>query len=104
MPIVPEIPAEIALPPPDQERTWCDALEDLATIQGAFVGLRLLLQHQEDHLEAHELAKVAMILEVVSDRFKVLLDTALDGMLALRLPDAHRPAAPAPHAVEGDGV
>jgi sugar phosphate isomerase/epimerase len=83
--IVPEIPAEIALPPPDQDRTWCDALEDLATIQGAFVGLRLLLMQQEEHLDTYALARVAMIIEVLSDRFKVLLDTALDGMLALRL-------------------
>ena len=91
-------------PPTDQARTWCDALEDLATIHGAFDGLRLLLMHQEDHLDAHELSKVAMIIEVLSDRFKVLLDTSLDGMLALRGPSVHRPAAPAPHAVEGEGV
>ena len=87
--------------PPNQARTWCHALEDLATIHGAFVGLRLLMMQQEEHLDAYALARVAMIIEVLCGRFEVLLDTALDGMLALRRQSAPCPAAPAP---EGEDV
>lgn len=102
MTIVPENPAEIALPHPDQDRTWCDALEDLATIHGAFVGLDLLLRNQEDSFDPYQLAKIAMIIEVLTKRFQVLLDTALDGMMALRRQSAPCPAATAPHAAEGE--
>ena len=87
--------------PPDQAPAWCDALEALATIHGAFFGLRVLLQHQEEHLDAYELARVAMIIEVVTDRFATLLDTALDGMLALRRPSAQcAPAAAQPEETQ----
>jgi hypothetical protein len=101
--IVPEIPAEIAIPHPNQDRTWCDALEDLQTIQGAFVGLDLLLLQQEEHLDAYALARVAMIIEVLCGRFEVLLDTALDGMLALRRQSAPGPAATAQEQEDGHG-
>ena len=89
-------------PPPNQDRTWCDALEDLQTIQGGFVGLALLLRNQDDGFDPYQLAKVAMIIEVLNARFQVLLDTAIGGMLALRGPSARRPAATAPHAAEGE--
>ena len=84
--------------PPDQARACCDALEELQTILGGFVGLGLLLRSQQEHLDEYQLARVAMIIDVLTARFTVLLDTALDSMLALGRPAAHRPAATAPHA------
>ena len=91
-------------PLPDQDRTWCDALEDLATIHGAFVGLDLLLRNQDDGFDPYQLAKIAMIIEVLTKRFEVLLDTAIGGMLALRVPSAHRPATTTAHEAEGEDV
>ena len=88
--------------PPDPACTCSGALEELQTILGGFVGLGLLLRSQEEHLDAYQLAKVAMIIEVLTARFAVLLDTALDGMLALGRQAALRPAVAHPHAAEGE--
>jgi hypothetical protein len=41
------------------------------------------MRSQDDDLNPYDLAKVAMIIEVLTERFHVLLDTALDGVLAL---------------------
>jgi len=64
------------------------------------VGLGLLLRERDDHLDAYQLAKVAMIIEVLTARFQVLLDTAIDGMLALRRREAQT-CTRTPHTAEG---
>jgi hypothetical protein len=86
--------------PTDQARDWREALEDLETIHGAFVGLSLLLRNLAEPLDAYQLAKVTMIIEILTARFEVLLDTAVDGMMAERGQATHRPPA-VPHAPEG---
>jgi hypothetical protein len=87
-------------PQPDQDRDWTDALEDLATVLSAFSGLSLLLRSQDDDLNPYALAKVSDIVRVLTQRFEVLLDTAIAGMMALRRGEAQA-CTRTPQAPEG---